>query len=134
MEVVLVPTFPYPYYFFPQNLQLFFAKRNFFPQTDRMFHRNRRSDGPNAGPDLPILETFLFLITTLRFGGVGAPEGREIVPDIFIQHFSAKSVGCLASHYGWAGPAEKYNFFLQNAIFSAKSKIGGVRTCDFRRM
>ncbi len=25
----------------------------------------------------PILETFLFLITTRRFGGVGAPKGRE---------------------------------------------------------
>ena len=34
----------------------------------------------------PILETFLFLITTRRFGGVGAPEGREKVPDhIFLE-------------------------------------------------
>ena len=88
----------------------------------------------------PILEMFLFLITKRRFGGVGAPEGREIVPDIFIQHFPAKLV-FLASHYGWVGLAEKKNFFPQNAIFSrkmryfsAKSKIGGVRTRDFQRM
>ena len=39
----------------------------------------------------PILETFLYLITKRRFGGVGAPEGLEIAPDILIQHFSPKS-------------------------------------------
>ncbi len=34
----------------------------------------------------PILETFLFLFTTQRFGGVGALEGREKGPDhIFLQ-------------------------------------------------
>ena len=39
----------------------------------------------------PILETFLHLITKRRFGGVGAPEGHEIAPDILIQDFSPKS-------------------------------------------
>jgi hypothetical protein len=34
----------------------------------------------------PILETLLFLFSTRRFGGVGAPGGREKVPDhIFLQ-------------------------------------------------
>ena len=47
----------------------------------------------------PILETFLYLITKRRFGGVGAPEGLEIAPDILIQHFSPKS--------------KTYNIFLQ---------------------
>ena len=47
----------------------------------------------------PILETFLYLITKRRFGGVGAPEGLEIAPDILIQHFYAKLV-FLTSHYG----------------------------------
>ena len=55
----------------------------------------------------PILETFLYLITTRRFGGVGAPEGLEIAPDILIQDFSPKS--------------ETYNIFLQIILhFSPK--------------
>ncbi len=49
----------------------------------------------------PILETFLFLITTQRFGGVGAPEGSEKVPDhIFLQKKKSKFV-ILAEDYGW---------------------------------
>ena len=35
----------------------------------------------------PILETFLLFFTELRFGGVGAPEGRENVPDIQTKNF-----------------------------------------------
>ena len=130
------------------SVLLFFRKiYNFFPQNATFYRKLIECSIEFACPmdqtpdrTYPILETFLFLITERRFGGVGAPEGREIVPDIFIQHFPVKS-GVLASHYGWAGPAEKYNFSPQNAIFirkmrlfSAKSKIGGLRTWDIRRM
>ena len=119
---------------------------NFFPQNATFSRKLIECSFEIAGPmdrtpnrTYPIFETFLFLITTRRFGDVGALEGREIVPDIFIQHFPAKS-GFLASHYGWAGPAEnttffrKMRFFAQNASFPAKSNIGGVRTWDIRRM
>ena len=42
----------YPYNFFLQNLPLFSPNDNFFLQTMDLFHGIRRSDGPNAGPDL----------------------------------------------------------------------------------
>jgi hypothetical protein len=68
----------------------FSAKRKIFPQIHRntlenskvhpIRRRVRRTE------TYPILETFLFLFTTRRFGGVGAPEGREKVPDhIFLE-------------------------------------------------
>ncbi len=49
----------------------------------------------------PILETFLFLITTRRFGSVGAPEGRKKMPDyIFLQNKKSHFF-FLAEDYGW---------------------------------
>jgi hypothetical protein len=70
---------------FPAKSPHFSAKRKIFPQIHRNTPENskvhpirrriRRTE------TYPILETFLFLITTRRFGGVGAPEGREKVPD-----------------------------------------------------
>jgi hypothetical protein len=50
----------------------------------------------------PILETFLFLFTRWRFGGVGAPEGREKAPDhIFPQNKKKSKFVFLAEDYGW---------------------------------
>ena len=89
----------YPYYFFLQNLPLFSPNDNFFLQTHGLFHGIRRSEDRTPDRTYPILETFLYLITKRRFGGVGAPEGLEIAPDILIQHFSPKS--------------KTYNIFLQ---------------------
>ena len=85
----------------------FFRKiYNFFPQMTTFFRKQMESSIEFAGPmdqtpdrTYPILETFLFLITKRRFGGVGAPEGRKIAPDILIQHSSAKLV-FMAFHYG----------------------------------
>ena len=77
----------------------------------------------------PILETF-----PRRFGGVGAPEGREIAPDILIQHFSPNQCFWLFIT-AEPGPAEKYNIFLQNIqkispkhtkLFSRIQKTGGA--------
>ena len=92
---------PYPYYIFLQKYRFFLQNYNFFLQTDGMFHRILRSEDRTPDRTYPILETFLYLITKRRFqvGGVGAPEGREIAPDILIQHFSPK-LGFLTSHYG----------------------------------
>ncbi len=57
----------------------------------------------------PNLETFLFLITTRRFGSVGAPEGREKVPDyIFLQN--KKSQICVSGGRLWM---DKYRIFPQ---------------------
>ena len=56
-----------------------------------MFHRILRPMDRTPDRTYPILETFLYLITKRRFGGVGAPEGLEIAPDILIQDFSPKS-------------------------------------------
>ena len=56
-----------------------------------LFHGILRSEDRTPDRTYPILETFLYLITKRRFGGVGAPEGLEIAPDILIQDFSPKS-------------------------------------------
>jgi hypothetical protein len=98
----------------------FSAKRKIFLQIHRntlenskvhpIRRRLRRTE------TYPILETFLFLFTTRKFGGVGAPEGCENVPDhIFLQikqtlcfwrkimestKFFCKIV-FLAEDYGW---------------------------------
>ncbi len=40
----------------------------------------------------PILEKFLFLFTTRRFGGVGALEGREKVPYHIFQQIKKKTL------------------------------------------
>ncbi len=75
---------------FSGKRQDFSAKRRIFLQIDRNTLKNskvhpirRRVRRTEA---YPILETFLFLITPRRFGGVGALEGREKVPDhIFVE-------------------------------------------------
>jgi hypothetical protein len=82
----------------------------------------------------PILETFLFLITTLRFGGVGAPEGRKKVPDHIFLEFKKN---CVSGGRLWNQPD-----FLQNCVsggrlrmqlepkFSAKFVKMGLLICD----
>ena len=84
----------------------FSAKRKIFPQNDRntpensKVHPIRRS--VRRTETYPILETFLFLFTIRRFGGVGAPEGREKVPDhIFPQNKKKSKIVFLAEDYGW---------------------------------
>ncbi len=84
----------------------------------------------------PILETFLFLITARRLGGVGAQEGREKVPDHIFPQIKKKDV-FLAEDYGIN------RIFPQNCVsgetlwihrvpkFSAKYVKVGLLTCDF---
>ena len=43
----------------------------------------------------PILKTFLRFFKLRRFGGVGAPEGLENVPDILTQNFPQNKCFCL---------------------------------------
>ena len=63
----------------------FSAKRKIFPQIHRNTPENSKVHPirrlARRTETYPILETFLFLFTRRRFGGVGAPEGREKVPD-----------------------------------------------------
>ena len=89
-----------------------------------LFHGILRSEDRTPDRTYAILETFLYLITKRRFGGVGAPEGLEIAPDILIQHFSPK-LGFLTSHYDSAGPAEKIH------LFSPKHKTFFSKTYNF---
>ncbi len=49
----------------------------------------------------PILETFLFLFTTRRFGGVGAPEGRDQMPD---HNFLQIKKNCVSGGRLWNQP------------------------------
>ncbi len=50
----------------------------------------------------PILEFFLILFTTRSFGGVGAQEGHEKVPDHnFLQIKKKSKFIFLAEDYGW---------------------------------
>ena len=88
----------YPYWIFPQNSQKFPLNSQNFPQTHkctleysspiRQSSQIRRLK--RWTEDYPILETFLFFITELRFGGVGAPEGPQERVSLFIQKSSAK--------------------------------------------
>jgi hypothetical protein len=59
----------------------FSAKRRIFLQIHRNTPENSKVHPIRCRvrrtETYPILETFLFLITTRRFGGVGAPEGRK---------------------------------------------------------
>ncbi len=65
----------------------FSAKRKIFLQIHRNTLENSKVHPilrlARRTETYPILETFLFLFSTQRFGGVqvGAPEGREKVPD-----------------------------------------------------
>ena len=138
------PTWPaYPYYFFLQNLPLFSPNDNFFLQTHGLFHGIRRSEDRTPDRTYAILETFLYLITKRRFGGVGAPEGLEIAPDILIQDFSPKSETYniflqIIQHFSPKHTkffSKTYKTFLQNIQnFSPESKKLGVLTFDFRRL
>ena len=78
-----------PTTFFSKIYHFFLQKTTFF---SKLMDCSMEFAGPmDQTPDrtYPILETFLFSITKRRFGGVGTPEGREIAPDILIQHFSS---------------------------------------------
>ena len=95
---------------FPAKSSHFSAKRKIFPQIHRntleyskvhpIRRRARRTE------TYPILETFLFLFTTRRFGGVGAPEGREKVPDQMFPQIKKSS--CF-----WRNVMESTGFFCK---------------------
>ena len=70
-----------------------------------------------------ILETFLFLITTRRFGGVGAPEGSEKVPDHIFPQIKKYFV-FLAEDYGIN------RIFPQNCVFLSNFVKTGLLTFD----
>ena len=74
----------------------------------------------------PILEMFLIFITKHRFGCVGAPEGRKVVPDIHTRFFSKTSVSDIPIRLGLR-PSPKiqlfFHIFLQKTIFSPKCNI-----------
>ncbi len=93
----------YSYQIFRQNPRFprdFPAKRKIFPQIHRNTLENSKSHPirrlAHWTETYPILERFLFLFTTRRFGGVGAPEGREKVS----AHIFLKKVMFLAEDYG----------------------------------
>ena len=67
------------YQIFPQTLQCSQDYSKSFPI--RRFVRRKQK--------YPIQRTILFFLKKRRFGGVGAPEGRENVPDIYTS-FSRK--------------------------------------------
>jgi hypothetical protein len=84
----------------------FSAKRKIFLQIHRNTLENSKVHPirrlARRTETYPILETFLFLFTTRRFVGVGAPEGREKVPDhIFPQNKKKSKFVFLAEDYGW---------------------------------
>jgi hypothetical protein len=81
----------YPWYNFPR----FFA---FFPRFSTFFHRfhSKALDLSKSCPirrfvrrsdDCPILKKIPLFFYLRRLGGVGAPEGRDKVPDISYQIF-----------------------------------------------
>ncbi len=110
----------------------FFRKRPQFSAERKIFLQIHRNTPENSDvhpirrlarrtETYPILETFLFLITARRFGGVGALEGREKVPDhIFLQNKKKSKFVFLVEDYGWIIPD-----------FSAKFVKTGYLTCDF---
>ena len=77
-QIVFIPDFS-------AKKQQFSAKHKIFLQIHRNTPENSKVHPirrlVRRTETYPILETFLFLITTWRFGGVGAPEGCEKVPD-----------------------------------------------------
>ena len=99
------------YYFvfipdFSAKCRDFSAKRKIFPQIHRNTLENSKVHPirrlARRTETYPILETFLFLFTTRRFVGVGAPEGREKKPDhIFPQNKKKSKFVFLAEDYGW---------------------------------
>ena len=115
----------YPY----RNFPLFYR---IFPQNTKTFRKtNKRSlEIPKSSPirrcvrrteDYPILKTFLIYFKLRRFGGVGAPEGLENVPEICTKLF---------------GKTKKKSVFLAEYVgyitkkFAKILKIGAL-TCDF---
>ncbi len=80
----------------------------------------------------PILEMFLFLFTTRRFGGVGALEGREKVSDhIFLQ--IKKTCGRLWNQPDFSAKMCFWRKTMDGRLpdFSAKFVKMGQLTCDF---
>ena len=130
---------------FSPKLPLFSPNDNFFLQNTWIVPWNSPVQMDRM-PDrtYPILETFLFLITKRRFGGVGAPEGREIEPAESYKFFFPKYIFSLqnlcfclfiTAKLSRANPAQpkyttifskmrlfspKCDFNLQNAIFFSK--------------
>ena len=90
-----------------------------FPQIDRISPQNTKTfrkinsrslQFPKCSPiqrcvrrteDYPILETFLFFITGRRFGGVGASEGLENVPEICTKIFHKKEKVSVSGGICW---------------------------------
>jgi hypothetical protein len=83
---------------FPAKSRDFFRKTQDFPanswKPSKVHPIRRLARRTNT---YSILETFLVLFTTRRFGCVGAPEGREKVPDHI---FPQIKVVFLAEDYG----------------------------------
>jgi hypothetical protein len=93
----------------------FSAKRKIFPQNHRNTPENSKVHPirrhVRRTETYPILETFLFLFTTRRFGGVGAPEGREKVPDQIFPQIKKKL--CF-----WRKIMESTRFFRKNVFLA----------------
>ncbi len=102
----------------------FSAKRRIFLQIDRNTPENSKVHPirrrVRRTETYPILETFLFLITTRRFGGVGAPEGSKKVPDhIFLE--------IKKNAYFWRNVMESTGFFCK-IVFLAED-YGWMTEC-----
>ena len=108
-SVVLIPDFSGKSPDLSAKCKIFLQIHRNTPESSKVHPIRRRVRRTET---YPILETFLFLITTRRFGGVGAPEGREKVTDhIFLEIKKKSKFVFLAEDYGWM---DKYRIFLQN--------------------
>ena len=105
-STVLIPDFSKKSPDFSAKRKIFLQIHRNTPENSKVHPIRRRVRRTET---YPILETFLFLITTRRFGGVGAPEGREKVPDHIFLEIKKKCV-FLAESYGIN------RIFLQNCV------------------
>jgi hypothetical protein len=102
---VLIPDFSGEQTHFPAKRKIFLQIHRNTPENSQVHPIRRFARRTETYPILP----FLFLITTRRFGGVGALEGSEKVPDhIFLE--IEKKVAFLAEDYGIN------RIFLQNCV------------------
>ena len=112
-----LPDFPAKYQNFPQNHLRSLEFPKFLP-IRRCVRWTEK---------YPILETFIFFITERRFGGVGAPEGRENVPDFIPLFPQNKKSQCF-----WRNMLDKCQKIPQNIPkLSAKKLKSGNLFCDF---
>ena len=108
--------------FFSKNTYFFSKTQLFSPKPTECSETLANLTVRTSDRTYPILETFLFLIMERRFGGVGAPEGRENVP---VQHTKNTTFFLQHQHF-----PPRHNIFLQTIQqFSQESQNWGEQIC-----